>query len=317
MLVLYPRNLIQYESLGHDGLYARVHENTRDARISLFHDNNSSHHSQSMFEAHYEDFDFPHGKQYLPYTQPDIRRNFTMHNTVRTSIARFVNDLINFKRIESFRLRISDKGSPSISVERRAPYPYQPLVMALTYLSTAMPSHLTTLEISLDNEAFAFVGGSQPHLCPLIARFLPTVRNMAFHLESTCPEVLRLSDDDGKIGLERLIINADPRADSRRHELGFWNGCQPSRSAIGRFFSLQQEELVEAGKELVKRMKEPKLVRILFGIGPNSQELVSVDCISGKEMRLTPGQRPFEDGEVVENGAQKLSHYAQFWNRRL
>lgn len=317
-LVLYPRNLIQFGSLAqHDVLSARAHEVTRDLRISLFHDSNSSHHSQSVFEPQDENFDFPHGKLFIPFTQADLRKSYTMHDNVRNAVAQFVDDLENFKRLEAFRLRISDRGSPSMSVERRAPYPYHPLITALQYLAISMPPTLTTLELSLDNEAFAFVGGSQPHICPMIAHFLPTVKNLAFHLESTCPDALHLPDDGSMIGLERLIVNVDPLTDSRRHELGYWNGCRPSRPAIGRFFSLQQRDIVQAGKDLVERMKNPKLVRIVFGIGPNTEDKISVDCISGDEMKLLEGQRPYEDGLAYPNGAYKLSHYARFWNRTL
>jgi hypothetical protein len=320
-VLLFPHNLYAIQDRVYDYDLLGVLSKARDLRISASDAQGDSHHAQSMFLPEERDFAIParlsRELANLSLLKPE---EFIV---ARDAMPRIVDLVSSFRHIEAFRLRVSDHGT-IINIDGERQRPHRVLLESLYRLSANLPASLTTLELELNDNAFApdaFPShyGHRPrqrHICHIIGQFLPKLRNLAFHLESTCPEAFHLEDADNMIGLERLLVNMDPYAVSRYHEIGHWNGCSRSRLFPKRHFPLQRKDIVSAGKALVERMKSPRMVRLCFGVGPNTPQLAVVDCITGLEMIL-PDKTHLtgtSGGEVVEDIGER-SAYSRFWDQ--
>ena len=160
--------------------------------------------------------------------------------------------------------------------------------------------NLTSLD--LDIAGYYLVNGGtgfddEPHLCEIINALLPTLHRLRCRMYFLCEDILGpLTVGDGPLKLEEVIINLT-RADCVGRPGGFPRRC---RTIFGDPFSVTEE--IEAGAtELVARMSNPKMVRVI-SFRPNSYKAYAFDAITGRRSWFTDleGEWDAKGDEMVE-----------------
>ncbi|KAG7289149.1 hypothetical protein NEMBOFW57_005512 [Staphylotrichum longicolle] len=156
--------------------------------------------------------------------------------------------------------------------------------------------NLTSLHLDLAGY-YSVEGGtgfdSEPHLCELINALLPTLRHLRCRMYFICEDILGpLKVEDGPLKLEEVIFNLT-RADCVGTPGGFPRRC---RTIYGDPFSVT-DEFETGATELVARMSNPKMVRVI-SFKPHSYQAYAFDAITGRRSQFNDLEGSWEaDGD--------------------
>ncbi|KAI9875686.1 MAG: hypothetical protein M1830_008114 [Pleopsidium flavum] len=132
------------------------------------------------------------------------------------------------------------------------------------------------------------------HICPVIAQHLVTLRRVRLRMRSICPDILRLSPDDGAVRIETLVINLslqDP--DGRTMAVRYARNCS---SSVGREGWNLHTDLVKAAKSAATQMPKQRLLRVICHKVPSLQ-LAAVNCVTGTKALLVEGADWEDEGD--------------------
>ncbi|POR36098.1 Uncharacterized protein TPAR_03716 [Tolypocladium paradoxum] len=161
-------------------------------------------------------------------------------------------------------------------------------------------SHLTCLEF--DTAGTSLVDATTYlHLCHEIHSRLPTLRRLRCRMRRLCPHLLDPPPVSAPtLGLEDLIVNLSlSETSSSDTSYRYPICCRLGPVSLRKGFPRLQADMELKARELVRVMKNPRIVRVVSHTFP-SLEMRSFDALTGRRMRLPPAAAWDADGEEVE-----------------
>ena len=172
------------------------------------------------------------------------------------------------------------------------------------YLSLPTMQALLSVEslnvLVLDLSGSSFVSseqqGNDSHICPVIGTLLRTLRCLHLRMRSVCPDILEPRGNNNCLHLSVVAINLSlmttlPEILQGTHA----NRCGSGPGGLPQL----KAEMVEQAEILANQMASPKIIRILTQTLPDF-EMLSLDVLTGKKMKLDYDMAWDEDGEAVD-----------------
>lgn len=197
------------------------------------------------------------------------------------------------RKLRSLCIKTISELHPHVPMLGRRDYLYLSTVRAC--ISTCGLSHL---ELDLvGTNLLPKEHDEEDHICPSIAKLLPTLRRLRLRMRSICADVLKSPQGSTDLRLNLVLINLSltnesPLVAAAGHAIG----CNSSPVQFLRLqFDIEKEAQV-----LVTQMAAPKMVRILSHARTIHTGLQALDVLSGETIKLDEKAEWDDPGEVVE-----------------
>ena len=215
---------------------------------------------------------------------------------VREGFEYIQESLHELKNLEELTIRVhtaaKDVTTDPSSIKERVGLPYFAAGLQL-------PGHLRCLDsLELDLCTIGVDCSDGKGWCEALNELLWSLRRLRLRLSTMCPRVLQINEHmPPKLALEHLIINTDLRI-GPRHRITDWTRVCGSLWENNEFYD--HADLIDAASLIVPRMRNPKIVRIVwwdtdyYGSDISHEEEIpcepwsrfSYDCLLEKRMKV-------------------------------